>query len=162
MDRFRVLATQKPEKDCPMTSHDQTRDPRTGRPVLPQDAEKEKQAKQTIPQGRTGRDEERAVVAQAAADLDTEQERQAGNAPEAKGQRPEALAQFAESSRTDTRGEAQPKPISADEHTEPMPTSNRDKHDVATRLLNEGAEGEQPDPKEEGVDRLPDRIRDSR
>ena len=145
-----------------MSSHDQTRDPRTGRPVLPQDAERGKQAKQAVPQGQTGQDEERAVIAQASADLDAGQESIKGTVPDAKGQRPEALAQFAESSRTDTKGAAKPKPISADEHTEPMPTSNRDKHDVATRLLNEGAEGEQPDPKEEGINKLPDRITDSR
>ncbi|WP_421695324.1 hypothetical protein [Aestuariivirga sp.] len=73
------------------------------------------------------------------------------------GERPEALAQFAESARD---GEESPKELTADEETAPRPTSNRDKHDVATRLLHEGAEGEHPDPKAEGVDKLPDRIID--
>lgn len=72
-------------------------------------------------------------------------------------ERPEALAQFAESAR---EGEDSPKPLTADDETKPRPTSNRDKHEVATRLLNEGADGEQPDPHAEGVDRLPDRIID--
>ena len=74
-----------------------------------------------------------------------------------KGQRPEALAQFAQSAR---EGEESPKKTTADTETAPRPTSNADKHEVATRLLNEGADGEHPDPHEEGVDKLPDRIRD--
>ena len=73
------------------------------------------------------------------------------------GERPEALSQFAESAR---EGEDISKPLTADRETKPRPTSNADKHDVATRLLHEGAEGKHPDPKEEGVDRLPDRIID--
>ena len=73
------------------------------------------------------------------------------------GERPEALAQFAQSAR---EGEDSPKKPTADRETAPRPTSNTDKHDVATRLLEEGAEGEHPDPHEEGVDRLPDRILD--
>lgn len=73
------------------------------------------------------------------------------------GERPEALSQFAESAR---RGEESPKPLTADKETKPRPTDNRTKHEVATRLLHDGAEGEHPDPQEEGVDRLPDRIID--
>lgn len=73
------------------------------------------------------------------------------------GERPEALRQFAQSAR---EGEESPKSPTADRETAPKPTSNADKHGVATRLLNEGAEGEHPDPHEEGVDRLPDRILD--
>lgn len=73
------------------------------------------------------------------------------------GQRPEALAQFAESAR---EGEDSPKGLTADRETKPRPASNKDKHAVATRLLQEGAEGEEPDPQEEGADRLPDRIID--
>ena len=74
-----------------------------------------------------------------------------------KGQRPEALRQFAESAR---EGEDSPKPLTADRQTAPRPVSNKDKHGVATRILHDGAEGEHPDPKEEGADRLPDRIVD--
>ena len=73
------------------------------------------------------------------------------------GERPEALSQFAESARD---GEESPKELTADRETAAIPTSNRDKHEVATKLLHEGAEGEHPDPKAEGVDRLPDRIVD--
>lgn len=73
------------------------------------------------------------------------------------GERPEALAQFAQSARD---GEDSPKKPTADTETAPRPTSNKDKHAVATRLLSDGAEGEHPDPHEEGVDKLPDRILD--
>ena len=73
------------------------------------------------------------------------------------GERPEALRQFAESAR---EGEDSPKPLTADRQTAPRPVSNKDKHGVATRILHDGAEGEHPDPKEEGADRLPDRIVD--
>ena len=74
-----------------------------------------------------------------------------------RAQRPEALAQFAQSARD---GEESPKKPTADEETAPRTDLNADKHEVATRLLNEGAEGEHPDPHEEGVDKLPDRIID--
>lgn len=80
-----------------------------------------------------------------------------GGAKDEQGQRPEALAQFAQSARD---GEKSPKKPTADAETAARPTDNADKHEVATRLLNEGAEGEHPDPHEEGVDRLPDRILD--
>lgn len=73
------------------------------------------------------------------------------------GQRPEALRQFAESARD---GEDSPKSLTADAETRPRPVSNTEKHKVATRLLHEGAEGAHPDPEAEGVDQLPDRIRD--
>ncbi len=74
-------------------------------------------------------------------------------------QRPEALAEFAESARKtpDTR-----KKLGADAHTAPIPTSNRDKHDVATRLLDQGAHEHEADPDEAGEDKLPDRIVESR
>lgn len=73
------------------------------------------------------------------------------------GERPEALAQFAQSARD---GEESPKKPTADHETAPRRTSNTDKHEVATKILHDGAEGEHPDPHEEGVDKLPDRILD--
>ncbi len=75
----------------------------------------------------------------------------------AANERPEALAQFAESA----RGQKSKK-LTADEHTAPIPTDNREKHKVAETLLNEGAHGKKPDPEEAGVDKLPDRIKESR
>ena len=123
--------------------YDQTRDPRTGRPPQPS----------AKPGGGVKREERDA--------LETAVNALEGEAPEEKkkegGERPEVLAQFAQSART---GEDSPKKPTADEETAPEPTSNADKHDVATRLLNEGAEGKHPDPHEEGVDKLPDRITD--
>ena len=73
------------------------------------------------------------------------------------GERPEALRQFAQSAR---EGEDSPKPLRADRKTAPKPASNEDKHEVATRILHDGAEGDHPDPEDEGVNRLPDRITD--
>ena len=120
--------------------YDQTRDPRTGRP--PQPATKP---------GESAKRDERDALETAVNALD-------GEAPEKEegGERPEALAQFAQSAR---KGE-EARRSTADKETAPETTSNADKHEVATRLLNEGAEGKHPDPHEEGVDKLPDRIND--
>jgi hypothetical protein len=123
--------------------YDQTRDPRTGRPPQP-----------ATRRGESAKREERDALETAVNELE-------GEAPETVkkegGERPEALAQFAQSAR---EGEDSPKENEADQDTAPEPASNADKHDVATRLLNEGAEGNHPDPHEEGVDKLPDRIID--
>ena len=127
--------------------YDQSRDPRTGRPPQP-DTHKHRA------DADSARREERRALEDAVKALEGEP---SGGKGERGGERPEALAQFAESAR---RGEEAPKELTADEETAPKPGSNKDKHDVATRLLNEGAEGEHPDPHEEGVDRLPDRIID--
>lgn len=98
------------------------------------------------PRERPGKRDERDAVQQAVNDLDDRD-----------GERPEALRQLAESAR---RGEGAPKDLEADGKTKPRPVSSERKHEVATRLLHEGAEGEQPDPAAEGVDQLPDRIID--
>jgi hypothetical protein len=123
--------------------YDQTRDPRTGRPPQP-----------SAKPGEGPKREERDALQKAVNELE-------GRAPHKEkqdgGERPEALAQFAQSAR---KGEDSPKENQADQETAPEPTSNADKHDVATRLLNEGAEGKHPDPHEEGIDKLPDRIID--
>lgn len=93
-----------------------------------------------------GKTAEREVLQQAVNDLGDQD-----------GQRPEALRQFAESAR---EGEDSSKELEADGKTKPQATSNKVKHKVATRILHDGAEGEHPDPKAEGVDELPDRIID--
>lgn len=123
--------------------YDQTRDPRTGRPPQP-----------ATDRGPSARREERDALETAVSELEGEAQEKA-KAKEEGGERPEALAQFAQSSR---EGEDSPKDNQADQETAPEPTSNADKHEVATRLLNEGAEGKHPDPHEEGIDKLPDRI----
>jgi hypothetical protein len=126
--------------------YDQTRDPRTGRP-------KQQAAKPVDSAKREERDALEEAVSALEGEAAPEEEKVEG------GERPEALAQFAQSAR---KGEDSPKSPTADEETAPEPASNADKHDVATRILNEGAEGKHPDPHEEGVDRLPDRIIDRR
>ena len=74
-------------------------------------------------------------------------------------QRPEALAQFAETARTSKRKERPG--LVADKETAPIPTNSKAKDDAATRVLQEGATGEDHGA-EEAIDRLPDRILESR
>lgn len=75
-----------------------------------------------------------------------------------KKERPEALAQFAESAR---RGErAGVAGLTATDATAPIPTESKAKDEAATRVLAEGATGEDLSA-DEYVDRLPDRILDS-
>jgi hypothetical protein len=81
------------------------------------------------------------------------------------GQRPEALAEFAETARKQQhQKDAVRKPMEADEHTVPVPEDNADKHDAATRLLHEGATGEKDGggADEAALRETKDRIRDSR
>ena len=76
-------------------------------------------------------------------------------------QRPEALAEFAESARaSDPAGDD--KSLNSDEHTNPIPVNLKKEQEIATRILAAGAKGEKPDPDEAGVDELPDRIVESR
>lgn len=75
-------------------------------------------------------------------------------------QRPEVLAQFGKSARQPTQSEGAE--LEADVETAPIPTDNENKHDVATELLREGAQGKRPNPYEAGVEELPDRITENR
>lgn len=120
-------------------TYDATRDPRTGRPKQPREVEQAK-----------------ASPATPARDMS---ETRPG--PDTGGERPESLAQFARSARQKNSDHV-PEPLQADEHTAPIPTSNRDKHQVATELLQQGALEMEPDPQDAGVEKLPDRIIDSR
>jgi hypothetical protein len=74
-------------------------------------------------------------------------------------QRPEALAQFAETARAERR-EDRPGPI-AKTGTSPLPTDPKDKDEAATKVLQEGAAGIDHGA-EEAIDKLPDRIAESR
>lgn len=77
-------------------------------------------------------------------------------------ERPEALAEFAETARKQQdSGKPGKKPLTANEHTVPIPEANAVKHDAATRVLQEGATGEDHGA-EEAVKRTQDRIRESR
>ena len=75
-------------------------------------------------------------------------------------QQPEALAEFAETARSSNPA-GEEKDLTADQHTKPIPTSNKDKHQAATEILKEGAQGEHVDVEKE-VEKLPDRVTDSR
>lgn len=120
-------------------TYDATRDPRTGRPKQPLEVDRAK-----------------ASPATPARDMS-----ETRPDPDTGGERPESLAQFAKSARQKNSKKA-PKALQADEHTAPIPTSNRDKHQVATELLQQGALEEDPDPQTAGVEKLPDRIIESR
>jgi len=74
-------------------------------------------------------------------------------------QRPEALAQFAESARTDQRTERPG--LVAGEATAPFPTDSQEKDEAAAKVLHEGATGEKTGA-EAAIDKLPDRILESR
>jgi hypothetical protein len=162
-------------------SYDATRDPRTGRPALPIEVEKTRVAEQekseliadnteiadhtetdpllpgsALLRSVTETDSEiqfRQSTLENLGELSEEGDR----SPTEGGQRPEALAQFAESAREDS-GETLPKELTANAETAPIPTDNVVKHEVATQLLNDGAHGLEPDPDAAGEDRLPDRI----
>jgi hypothetical protein len=74
-------------------------------------------------------------------------------------QRPEALAQFAETARTEKRKDRPG--LVADQGTAPIPTDSKAKDEAATKVLQEGVTGRDQGA-EEAVDRLPDRILESR
>lgn len=76
-----------------------------------------------------------------------------------KKERPEALAQFAETSRKEKKMERPG--LTADKATTPIPTNSRAKDKAATKVLQEGVTGEDHGA-EEAIDRLPDRIVESR
>src|SRR6187431_1581431 len=75
-------------------------------------------------------------------------------------QRPEALATFAKAARSDGK-----KPddlgLTADEGTEPIPTSPELKNKAATKVLQEGVEHTDKGSREL-IEELPDRIQESR
>lgn len=75
-----------------------------------------------------------------------------------KKERPEALAAFAESARSEKKVKVS---LTARENTKPIPTDPKKKDDAATKVLQEGATGEEHGA-EEAVDELPDRIIESR
>ena len=75
-------------------------------------------------------------------------------------ERPEALATFAEAARQKGK-KPEDLGLEADENTAPIPTDPDKKQEAATKVLHEGATGEDTGA-EEAIDRLPDRIIKSR
>ena len=72
------------------------------------------------------------------------------------GERPEALAKFAEVARNDD-GKPVRSGTEATEQTAPIPTDPTQKQDAATRVLREGVL-KQDQGADEAIDRLPDRT----
>lgn len=72
-----------------------------------------------------------------------------------KGSRPEALATFGRAARK--AGKRNAMPLEATEETAPLPGDNEKQHEAATRVLREGAHGDD-EGSEELVQDLPDRI----
>jgi hypothetical protein len=72
----------------------------------------------------------------------------------------EALATFAETSRSESKVPEESS-LQATEHTKPIPTDPKKKDVAASKVLNEGATGTDQGA-EEAVDELPDRIIESR
>ena len=72
----------------------------------------------------------------------------------------EALATFAESSRSQAKTPPEPS-LQATKHTAPIPTESKKKDKAATKVLAEGATGKDQG-SEEAIDELPDRIIESR
>jgi hypothetical protein len=75
-----------------------------------------------------------------------------------KSQQPEALAELAKTSRQAMPGDGD-RHLTADAQNKPIPTDNKTKHGVAEALLSAGARGDEPDPQQAGVVKLPDRTR---
>jgi hypothetical protein len=73
---------------------------------------------------------------------------------------PESLAELAESARNESSGK-DPKDMTADEHTKPPAANNEVKHEVAEKILSNGAHGEKIDI-QETVKPIPDRVIESR
>lgn len=74
-------------------------------------------------------------------------------------QRPEALAQFAETARD--KNKVDHPGLTANRKTAPIPTNPKAKDTAATKVLQEGVTG-QDHGAEEAIDKLPDRIIESR
>jgi hypothetical protein len=75
-----------------------------------------------------------------------------------KNERPEALAAFAKSSRSPKKVKVS---LVATDETTPIPTDSKDKDVAATKVLQEGVTGTDHGA-EEAIDKLPDRIIESR
>ncbi|HUQ35017.1 MAG TPA: hypothetical protein VM144_01435 [Aestuariivirga sp.] len=181
-------------------TYDATRDPRTGRPVLPIDADNTHKAdaeslpltdednqgiefgdddsstvgeEDDLPQEMAAEDDGSTVPTSVdvnatvprmkAADPDNEEsesddelDEDSADQETVEGERPEALAKFAEVARNDD-GKPVRNGTEANEQTAPIPTDPAQKQDAATRVLREGVL-KQDQGAEEAIDRLPDRT----
>ena len=181
------------------TTYDATRDPRTGRPVLPIDSDNTRKAEtESLPltdednQGIDIGDDDGSAVGEeddlprepgAEDDEDTAQssvdvnatvprmkaaeaetegsgdeltDEETINEKGAEGERPEALAKFAEVARN-RDGKPVRTGTEATAETSPIPTDSGQKQDAATKVLREGVL-KQDQGADEAIDRLPDRT----
>jgi hypothetical protein len=77
-----------------------------------------------------------------------------------KKQQPEALAKFTESARAKAKTPDKTT-LTATENTAPIPTDSKKKDEAATKVLREGVR-KTDEGADEAIDRLPDRIVESR
>ena len=171
------------------TTYDATRDPRTGRPVLPIDADNTRKAEaESLPltdednQGidigdddavgeeddlphetaQSSVDVNATVPRMKAAESETEEtgdeltDVETIDEEGAEGERPEALAKFAEVARN-RDGKPVRTGTEATAETSPIPTDSGQKQDAATKVLREGVL-KQDQGADEAIDRLPDRT----
>lgn len=181
------------------TGYDATRDPRTGRPILPMDADNTRKAEaESLPltdednQGIDFSDDDAVAeeddlpreldaddgdtTAPSSVDVNSIVPRMKAADPESdelesddelidepaldqesvEGERPEALAKFAEVARNDD-GKPVRNGTEATAETASIPTDPAQKQDAATRVLREGVL-KQDQGADEAVDRLPDRT----
>jgi hypothetical protein len=183
------------------TTYDATRDPRTGRPILPIDADNTSKAdaeslplteednqgidfgdddsstageEDDLPEEMVAEDDDETapssvdinstVPRMKAADPESDElasddeliDEDAGDQEPVEGERPEALAKFAEVARN---GDGKPvrNGTEATAETAPIPTDPAQKQDAATRVLREGVL-KQDQGADEAIDRLPDRT----
>jgi hypothetical protein len=179
-------------------SYDATRDPRTGRPILPIDADNTSKAdaesvpltdednqgidigddavgeEDDLPQELAAEDD--GAAAPSSVDLNSSAPRMKAADPDHEelelddelvdeetldresheGERPEALAKFAEVARNDD-GKPVRNGTEANAENAPIPMDPAQKQDAATRVLREGVL-QQDQGAEEAIDRLPDRT----
>jgi hypothetical protein len=180
-------------------TYDATRDPRTGRPILPIDSDNTRKAEaeslpltdednqgidigdvdavgeeDDLPLEMVAEDDDdtapssvdinSTVPRMKAADPESEElesddeliDEDTGDQETVEGERPEALAKFAEVARN---GDGKPvrNGTEATSETAPIPTDPTQKQDAATRVLREGVL-QQDQGADEAIDRLPDRT----
>jgi len=132
-------------------TYDATRDPRTGRPILPVDADNTSKADaESVPLT----DEDNQGIDIGGGDELVDEETLDQESLE--GERPEALAKFAEVARNDD-GRPVRTGTEATAETAPIPTDPTQKQDAATKVLREGVL-KQDQGADEAIDRLPDRT----
>jgi hypothetical protein len=150
-------------------TYDATRDPRTGRPILPLDADNTSKAdaesvplteedNQGIDLGDDDAVSEKDDLPREMVDKDDDEliDEETRDQESVEGERPEALAKFAEVARNDD-GKPVRNGTEANAENVPIPADPTQKQDAAARVLREGVL-KQEQGADEAIDRLPDRT----